>query len=53
MSISCEIARRRMPQDVTNEKSTLVQVLPDGTKPLPKAMMAHIYNRYMASLGHN
>ena len=40
----CEIALRWMPQGLTNEKSTLVQVMaPDGTKPLPEPMLTQIY----------
>ena len=32
-----------MPQNFTNEKPTLVQLLPHGIKPLPEPMLIHIY----------
>ena len=37
LSISCKTAPRSMPQDITDDKSTLVQVMvPSGNKPLPE-----------------
>ena len=63
--ISYEIALRWMPQDLTDDKSTLVQarpnnsgigsgngLVPSGNKPLPEAMLTQICH-HMASLGHN
>ena len=38
LCISCEISLRWMPEDLTDDKSTLVQVMawvPSGSKPLP------------------
>ena len=40
--ISYEIALRWMPLDLTDDKSTLVQV-PHGTKPLPEPMLTQVY----------
>ena len=31
-----------MSMDFTDDKSTLVQVMPDGTKPLPEPMLTDI-----------
>ena len=41
-----EIALRRMPQDLTGDKSTLVQengLVSSGNKPLPEPMLTQIY----------
>ena len=49
-----EIAFRWMPQNLTNEKSTLFSgndLVPSGNKPLPELMLAQIHC-HMASLGH-
>ena len=40
--ISCEIVLIWMSLDLTDDKSTLVQVMP-GTKPLPEPMLTQIY----------
>ena len=44
--ISYEIALRWMPLDLTDDKSTLVQVInglvPSGNKPLPEPMLTQI-----------
>ena len=40
--ISCEIVLRWMSLDLTDDKSTLVQVMA-GTKPLPEPMLTQIY----------
>ena len=40
--ISCEIALRWLSLDLTDDKSTLIQV-PDGTKPLSEQMLTQIY----------
>ena len=41
-SIFCEIALMWLSLDLTNDKSTLVQVMPSGNKPLPEPMLTQI-----------
>ena len=41
--IDCEISHRWMPLDLTDDKSTLVQVMASGNKPLPDRILTQIY----------